>query len=157
MNIRPLVIAEAQKEDIRRVVSFAFGHPISLEMMKSRNSPRAQLRYGQDVSLDRANDPTPSFTDMPQHWCMIPLGYKVCFSVEEQPEPLSWCRHISISVTEKGKWPNELAVQMIIEEFGFRGHILKPAADGTLILYQEKEFQAINVIEKLTEDEAARV
>lgn len=75
----------------------------------------------------------------------IPLGYAVTYTHEEQPNAV--CRHISVSVDGKpGTGPSPHAVEMLMEEFGFRNRLdsaftyLDTLRDGRLV---------INVIEPL--------
>ena len=57
--------------------------------------------------------------DEPEFTCVIPVGYRCVYSLEEQP--FGVCRHLSISVLGEGAAPNEAAVEMLATEFGFRG------------------------------------
>jgi hypothetical protein len=53
----------------------------------------------------------------------IPLGYRVVFSIEEQPAGL--CRHLSLSVAKHGCLPNPRAIEELMGYLGFRGGIQK--------------------------------
>lgn len=50
----------------------------------------------------------------------LPVGFRVCYSHEIQPEapPPGLCHHISISVERPGQLPPVEAVEMIIRAFG---------------------------------------
>lgn len=56
--------------------------------------------------------------DDPNFVIELSFGYRIVYTIESQI--LGMCRHISISVDTPGKVPSPMAVQMIIEEFGFR-------------------------------------
>jgi hypothetical protein len=73
---------------------------------------------------------------------IIPDGYRVVFSIEEQP--IGWCRHLSVSVDKKGKYPTPQAVELIMQEFGMGNDI-----DNSLKVWMEKEGEAINVVTKM--------
>jgi hypothetical protein len=53
--------------------------------------------------------------------CIIPVGYRCVFTIEEQPR-LGWCRHLSISVQpwEPNVYPNVFATEILLPEFGFQ-------------------------------------
>jgi len=75
----------------------------------------------------------------------IPLGYAVTYTHEEQPGAV--CRHMSVSAASKpGTGPNPAAVEMLMEEFGFKNRLatayayLDTLRDGRLV---------INVVEPL--------
>jgi hypothetical protein len=83
----------------------------------------------------------------PRHFMIIPSGYRVVYSVEEQPRFLA--KHISISVKKKGMYPHIEAVNEIISEFGF--HKISQNKNETNLnqyIYCEEESNAINIIEK---------
>lgn len=123
MTIRPLVIDGEAKAEIARVKAHAEANFITFDEMKAKAE---------------AEVPPPAIGDDPNFSCQLKFGYRVTFSVEKQP--MGWCHHISVSVDEKGKYPNEAAVTTIMKEFG----MTKPLTD--CIVYDEKEFGAINVI-----------
>ena len=120
--MRPLIIGEEQRAEIQRVRRHAEAHPFS----------RADLQRLIKTSVRIGNDP--NFT------CTLPVGFRVTFTIEEQPAGL--CRHISVSVDTDGRWPSEAAVEMIMQEFGYRGGL-----KSALTVYPEEPQQAINVIE----------
>lgn len=157
MKIRPLVIGDEQKRDIARVVGYAFRNPISLQELKNCHDAEIRtIRQCESVNYHRGDDEMPSIGDDPMRWLVIPLGYRASFSLDEQPAPLGWCRHLSISVipTERGAYPGIAAVQMISHEFGFHGEV---GRDRSMLLYNEEEFQAINLVQSLTPEEVANL
>lgn len=102
MNPRPLLINEAVRADIERVVNYAEAHRYSIhdvfKMMAGRDSM-----------------PPPG--DDPGHVCNIPVDFRCVFSIEQQP--MGWCRHLSISVSGEGNNPHPAAVFVIAQAFGF--------------------------------------
>lgn len=105
MKIRPLVIADAERAVIRRLVDHA-EHNIVTSARILRTIAGSERPVGDD----------PNFV------CVIPVGYRGVYSIEEQPK-FGACRHLSISVLGEGAAPNEAAVEMLASEFGFRGKI----------------------------------
>ena len=73
----------------------------------------------------------------------IPFGFRCVYSVEWQKVGIF--RHLSISVDADGKWPNEYAVKAIANKFGFKGDL------SDWMLFPEKEIEAINIVQKLTQ------
>lgn len=104
MNARPLVLDETARARIKAVVEYAKAHPVDLRQLV-RTLGNETLAVGSDA----------------QHVCEIDFGYRCVFSIEEQPPPVGLCRHLSISVNEKGKGPALAAVDALAREFGFKG------------------------------------
>ena len=102
MKLRPLVVADAERAMIRRVIDHAARNVISRDRLQ-------RTIAGEEKPVG----------DNPDFACVIPVGYRCVYSLEEQP--LGVCRHLSISVLGEGGAPNEAAVEMLATEFGFRG------------------------------------
>jgi hypothetical protein len=77
------------------------------------------------------------------HTIHLPIGYRVTYTLEDQP--IGRIEHISISVTRPGKMPNPVAVEMILEEFGMR-----PLADSDSMWIEafEPRREAINIAQR---------
>ena len=101
---RVLYIGPKEKEAIDNLVKYAEANRISFSEMK-------ELMDGKK----------PPMGDNPDYICYLTNGYRVVYSIEEQP--LGWCRHISISVDTPKKMPSIPAVETIMHEFGFTGTI----------------------------------
>jgi hypothetical protein len=73
----------------------------------------------------------------------LPAGYKVTYTLEDQP--VGRIEHISISVMRPGKMPNPVAVDMILREFGMR-----PLADSDSMWIEafEPRHEAINIAQR---------
>lgn len=72
----------------------------------------------------------------------LPLGWKVTFSVEEQP--FGWARHMSMSAPAKGRVPHPVAVEWTMQALGFHRPL------DACFIYPEKYDNgrtAINIIE----------
>lgn len=131
MKIRPLIIGTEEHDDIRRVVEHAERNRIGwdeLSLLAQR------LKEGDTTAV----------SDDPQTRCVLPVGYRVVFSIEEHRP--RWCRHLSISVDERGCLPGEFAVIEIARAFGFRGSLSDWREHGAVWLEQEI---AVNVLEPL--------
>lgn len=121
--MRVLFIGPEQKKAIAKLVEHASHHVFSLEQME------AMVRDG---------GPAPG--DDPAFSVMLPHGFRCVFSYEHHPGGL--CRHLSVSVSGSS-YPNPEAVLLLTQEFGFAG-------DGkNCIGWIEKEYRAVNVIEKV--------
>lgn len=99
--MRALVIDENVREQIQQVKDYAEANPFSM-----------------DDLLDTKNGELAAAGDLDgKHVLEIPVGYRVVFSMEQQPAGL--CRHMSVSVDFPGKLPSVPSVIMLMKEFGF--------------------------------------
>lgn len=132
--MRPLIIFEETKRDMQRLRAHAEANPLVLSELKRRFESKEGIG------------------DDPQFSCRIPVGFKVVFSIEQQPPPLGLCRHISISVEQPGRSPHFEAVNMIMAEFGMEGPVQTLKAPS--MVYREDlpgGRSAINVIIQVPE------
>lgn len=123
MNIRPLVIDNVAKKAIYDVCEHAYANRFSKE------------------DMERLIEGKISIGDDPKFACELKFGYRCVFSLEEQP--IGECRHLSISVDSKDKYPNIEAVKVLLKEFGFK----YPLEDKNHChVYLEEEIRAVNII-----------
>ena len=122
MGTRALVITEKEKVDIQKLIDYAENNIITIEMLHLMVNGTVQ----------------PS-GDNPNHVIYIPMGYRVVYTIEQQPMGLS--RHISISVDNPGFYPNAIAIDAIIKEFGYKG------THKDCHVYTEREINAVNLIQ----------
>lgn len=94
-KLRPLIIDEAFKAEVAKVVQYAQEHPYIVG--------EAAIPPGDD----------------PGHVLNTVFGYRIVFSFTRMPDALY--RDLSISVPEKGKYPNPFATFEIATLFGFTG------------------------------------
>lgn len=121
--MRVLYIDEDVKNDIRCVVDYAQANFLTLDQVKTR------VENGEPIGNDRRFN------------CMIPDGYKVTFSIEQQS--FGWTKHISVSVTDRTKMPNPAAVKLLMQEFDM-GY---PLVNSLVFIENVNDgVQAINVI-----------
>lgn len=107
--------------------------------------------------LSQLKDPNMAIGLDPNTRIMFPFGYRVVYSLEEQPVQ-GICHHLSISVEEEVTptpphkvLPSEPAVNMILETFG----INKPVEKCLFIWIEDIEDGgggAINIIDKAEEE-----
>lgn len=112
------------------MVSEAEAHPISLEAF-------TLLQSGEALPTDLC----------PNREVIIPMGFKIVYTVEVQPAGA--LKHMSMSITLPGRVPHPEAVEMIMEEMGF----VNPLSD--CLWYEEQcggGQMAINVMEPLDGD-----
>lgn len=133
-----VIIDDNIRNEIKRLIKNATEKPTSYETMK-------KLSKGQPA-------PGGVNTDFTMY---IPEKICVTYTHEEIKEDVM-CRHISISVSIKGRVPHPAAIIMIMEEFGFKNipKSLNPNEWSNLIIWDEKfgdkTQTAINIIEALS-------
>jgi hypothetical protein len=137
--LRPMVMNDEIRASIKAVVDHAEANRIGVEEL-------TEIFHGRKTM--------PTMVDR-RFCCEVPVGYRVAFTIEQQP-PSHWCRHISISVDDgaaTGKYPNDLAVQEIMREFGMSGDF------GRCVVYRQQAGSpgigpSINLIEKINDGPA---
>jgi hypothetical protein len=125
--MRLLQIGDETLKDIQKVINYANEHKFDKHQMK--------LVMGGDLKAAGLN---------PDYVVYIHEGYRVVYSLEEQPT--GWCQHISISVERSNKYPHEIAMKMILEAFGMSGDFKK-----CLNIWLEKETESVNILQKVGE------
>lgn len=104
MNIRPLVIDDAARSQIRALQATAKENPYDFARVK-------KLCEGLEHPVG-------------DHYAIkLDFGYRVVYSIEQQPlkdgSGYTWCDHLSISVScENEVWPSPEACNWILSEFG---------------------------------------
>lgn len=121
--MRPLVIDKEAKTKIADVISYAMDHIFSLEDVKSLMSGGA----------------SPS-GDNPGFVCTLYKDFRIVFSFEMQS--IGVCRHMSVSIPPKDKYPNPATIEALMEEFGFTGKL----EDATAV-WREEAVGAVNVLQ----------
>lgn len=139
MKIRPLVMDANAQAVIKKVMDYAENNPFTKSKL-----------------LLIAEGKAPG--DDPNYRCNLNFGYNCVFTLDQATdkdtqEPI-WVRHLSVSVDESNKWPNEQAVSFLMKEFGFRQQL---GPDSKLVVWLENEHdpekpQAVNVVEKYDEE-----
>lgn len=123
--MRPLVINEQVVESIKSLVKYAEGHIFSMDdLLDIYNKQLAPA--GDDEAFVR----------------IIPVGYRVVFSIEEQVGVK--VRHLSISIDQDDKLPGPHAVTEIMNLIGFK-NAMKDCLVKTEPISQNRA--AINIIE----------
>lgn len=126
MKMRPLIITEEVRTDILRLRRHAEDNVVS----------RAAL-------IRKLADPTLAIGNDPAFNCMVPVGYRCVYSMEQQEVGL--CRHMSVSVQAVGATPHPAAVEALMKEFGFYGGLKQALYVGTEDLEDGK--LAVNVLQ----------
>ena len=122
--MRALVVNKEALAEIARVCEYAEAHRINNFEMRGR------------IEL-----PEMSIGDNPGHVCYIQMGFKVVLSIEEQPQPLGWCRHLSVSVADIERMPHIEAVKLLMREFGLN----KPLEECHVYI-EDSSPKSVNVI-----------
>lgn len=131
--IEAILIKEHVQADIKKMIEYAEANVYSLAVMKELHEKALKGLKVKPIGAD------------PNHCLFLPLGYKIVFSIEEQP--IGECRHISI--TQRGLIPQTDDIFEILKHFGFKSN----ATGGSVHSYAETyiedgvEQRAINLIE----------
>lgn len=118
----PLVIGTEEQQAIEAVKQYAESHKFNRQTIETYIETGRAI--GDDANLT----------------CVLPFGFRCCFSVEEQPE--GWCYHLSVSLAAPGRVPSVPAVKLIMEEFGFP----RPIPDEYTSVFIERE-KAVNIVQ----------
>ncbi|MCK9458486.1 MAG: hypothetical protein M0R80_02435 [Proteobacteria bacterium] len=122
-----LIIDESIEAKIKTLIEFAEAHPMPLEALVKilEGTMDAPGNVGFDIE--------------------IPMGFRVVFTIEQQP--FGWCKHMSISVESSNPehMPNFAAVQMLLDNFGMIS--LKTALENGFVYLEETiSPKAVNII-----------
>jgi hypothetical protein len=120
---------------IKKLIEYAEANVYSLAVMKELHKK----------SMD--DESVESIGDDLNHCLFLPLGYKIVYSMEEQPFGL--CRHISIS--QGGLIPQTQDIFEIMNHFGFKSNAIGGSSHTYSETYHKDGTQhyAINIIEKI--------
>jgi hypothetical protein len=135
--MRPLLIGEAERADLRRLKHHAERHPFTL-----------------DVILAAAEGGVP-YAREPEFRCFLPVGFGVCFTIERHPS--GWARHLSVSVNgpgSEGRVPSSHALQMIGRELGMRMSLFDAETESYFEGPEGAPPVAVNIIEPVLVAEA---
>ncbi len=108
--MRVLVIGQEEKTSLTKLREFAEKNILNF-----------------DDLLDIKNGAEPVVGDRPGHSCIIPVDFRVVFSVELHPNKdgsgFTKLRLMSMSVPTEGKLPNPEACKMVMSELGFQSEL----------------------------------
>ncbi len=101
----PLVLDEKKLGGLR---SYAEAHRLPIDQMRMIVAGTA-----------------PIVGDRPEHECHLNVGWRVVFSIEEHPRKdgngTAWLRHMSMSSSAPGRFPNSVALEEVARHLGFPG------------------------------------
>lgn len=125
--MRTLLIDETAKQLIVDVINFA----------EKNRYPRFRMHQ-----LMHGKISTPG--DVKGHCCCLFDGFRIVFTIEEQP--IGWCHHLSISVNSKNnnKLPNVEAVNLIMKEFG-----IQKSLEDCHVYVEDSFIKSVNIISKI--------
>jgi hypothetical protein len=123
--MRAMVIDDNVKRDLERLAAYAEKHVLSM-----------------DELLDMVNKQAPPPGDNKNFVVEIPFGYRVVYTIEDQPA--GKVRHLSVSVDKKGKLPSITAVEEIMRMIGFKGELSECKVGFESI---DENQDAVNVLE----------
>ena len=127
----PMLLGPAEIAALADVRATAEAHPIALGVL-------------QLIAAGHLDVPTAR-----PEWglgCVIPVGFRVCFTIEHHPPPAGWCRHFSMSAARKDRLPHPIAAQSIMAHLGMAG-----AYEDCHVYTEELPGggAALNVVEKI--------
>ena len=123
-EMRALVIDEKTRNEISKVLEYAEAHRQTVD----------------DLAIAVHNKKSAVGND-PRFRVYIHDGYRVVYSVEEQPG--GTCKHLSVSLTDTANFPSPIAVSEILKEFKMADIV----SDITLGVWIE-DGRAINILQK---------
>lgn len=133
-----IMVDDSVREEIAAVIKHAQENVVDLAGMRERG----ELEKG---------EPNPIAGDQKEHIVFVPPYYKTVYSHENHGDGdgekigLGICKHFSMSIEQPGGVPDPLAVDMMLQEFGFAHPLYE------CIIWAEKfgpgTQKAINVIE----------
>jgi hypothetical protein len=128
--MRPFIIDDKLKTQIASLVAYAEKNPVSM-----------------DELLDTVNKQAKPVGDFSQHTLNLPFGYRIVYSIEEQPK--GKIRHLSMSVNEDEKLPNEFVVREVMKLIGFKNEL-----ENCMVKLENisPKRQAVNVLEIIEAD-----
>lgn len=99
-----LIIDAGAEERARQLKSYAKLHPQNLAKL---------VRTIANPKLAVGNDPNFNMILLP--------AWRIVYSIEQQPNPVGWCEHISVSCQHNGKW--------VVGPLGACKHMIFPLFD----------------------------
>lgn len=109
---RALILGKKEEGEMRAAFNRARTHPIPWEVLQHKIVPQ------QNVDVLTLDNRKPGQDERPaSEQVLIPVGYRMAVSFERQPSGL--LAHFSFSVEQRGKLPNPVAVQMLLDVLGF--------------------------------------
>lgn len=98
----PFLLDQAGIAELQRIREYGKQHPYREGTLRAIMEGRAQVAGDND-----------------KRSCVLPVNFKIVYSLEEHP--CGWCHHISISGGAPGKVPSIPMVEMVMKEIGFKG------------------------------------
>jgi hypothetical protein len=114
---RMFIIRPEDTAALRALLERMRKRPITIEMLR-------KLGMKEPANIVKLEDRPTDFRRPESEFVIVPEGYRISMSVEEQPHGM--CLHLSMSSPEAGKVPRPEAALMVLEVIGVaRGGIVK--------------------------------
>ncbi len=98
------------------------------------------------IAIDRKT--MPPVGNREGFWTEVADGFRVVFSFETQPDSkIGFCRHLSVSVSDPGRFPAPAAMDIIMSHLEFRNRIFPKPVEVPEGFWLVNDGRAINVIE----------
>lgn len=125
--MRPLIINAEIRKVLQGIVIYAESNPFTMDDM-----------------LDMFNLEIPDVSNRQGYSCVIPDGYHITYSIEEQAK--GRVRHLSVYVPADNKLPNVTAVEAIMREMSFKSKSVSEGVDVEMDKVSETK-TIVNVFE----------
>ena len=122
----PFILDDKGMAELRRIKANAEANPVSRETLKAM--------------MEGMVDPV---GDHEEYSCVLPVGFKIVYSIEEQP--CGKCRHLSVRVQggRNNRVPNEHMVGMVMKELGFKREV----RECLKVWLDEEPVKCVNVLD----------
>jgi hypothetical protein len=107
------IIGPADEEQLKSTVKLALDNPIPWEVLKA--GVNTEIQETDRLTLDDKKGLPP--IKRPVYNVILPLGWRVAISCEDQPA--GRLLHLSMSSPKRGKIPSEHALLMVIKACGY--------------------------------------
>lgn len=125
--MRPFIITETIRAQFEVLKEYAEKHPYSMDdLLDIYNKQKDVAGFDKNLRLE------------------LPFGYRIVYSIEEQPK--GKVRHLSVSVSTPGKLPNPVVVDEIMNLLGYKYKLAEKKALAKLEEFAPGH-EAINILE----------
>ena len=133
--MRTLLIDKKVRANIKGLMAAASAKPTPVNRVMS------EALQDKDIIDVKLSDWRPGQRGNLAPYIVIPQGYRVAYSIEEQP--IGMCAHLSVSVDKRGKLPSITSIEAIAFEFN-----INMKTDKLTVWLEEFEpgWSAVNIV-----------
>ena len=145
--MRTLIISKDEEAAIADVIAHAERERFTEGEMLARQDCKKCQEETLEADMQEKDPNRTSIRRDLGHVCALPGGFLCCFTIEQQPVPLGWCRHISVQAIAGGP-PQTDEMDRILKAFGFRYPLLSNTEGKTRNIHYPQG-DAVNVVEPM--------